>query len=105
MKEKEQIVRKTGVEIESLTFRNQQLAKRVEHLQSVVDEAPAFGKNQKSFRSSKRIPHSVSEQTVSDSSNHVGNHGVVLEEELQRKLVENEMLHKQVRITLEVYNY
>ncbi|KAJ8308525.1 hypothetical protein KUTeg_013399 [Tegillarca granosa] len=72
LKERELSVRKFEQEVDSLSFRNQQLSKRVLLLQDELEEAESSKKKNK--------PTSPG----------------VYSEELQSKIMENEMLHKQV---------
>ncbi|XP_058880680.1 protein phosphatase 1 regulatory subunit 21-like [Acipenser ruthenus] len=81
IKMKDQSLRKVEQEMDSLTFRNQQLAKRVELLQEELVTTETRGKkNRKS----------------SDSpSQHSHQHQTVFDEDLQKKIEENERLHMQ----------
>ncbi|XP_052106743.1 protein phosphatase 1 regulatory subunit 21-like [Mytilus californianus] len=90
LKEKEQAVRKFEQEIDSLTFRNQQLSKRVLLLQDELDDAQSHkkkGKNKHSDTSYNPSPISAG----------------VFNEELQRKIEENAMLSKQVDDSTRMY--
>ncbi|NXD96461.1 PPR21 phosphatase, partial [Chaetorhynchus papuensis] len=79
LKMKDQSLRKLQQEMDSLTFRNQQLAKRVELLQDELALSEARGKkNKKSVESSSQ----VSQEQKS-----------VFNEDLQKKIEENERLH------------
>ncbi|NXC58349.1 PPR21 phosphatase, partial [Aleadryas rufinucha] len=79
LKMKDQSLRKLQQEMDSLTFRNQQLAKRVELLQDELALSEARGKkNKKSVESSSQL----SEEQKS-----------VFNEDLQKKIEENERLH------------
>ncbi|NWT81683.1 PPR21 phosphatase, partial [Lanius ludovicianus] len=79
LKMKDQSLRKLQQEMDSLTFRNQQLAKRVELLQDELDLSEARGKkNKKSVDSSSQL----SQEQKS-----------VFNEDLQKKIEENERLH------------
>ncbi|XP_074720047.1 protein phosphatase 1 regulatory subunit 21 isoform X3 [Strix uralensis] len=76
---KDQSLRKLQQEMDSLTFRNQQLAKRVELLQDELALSEAKGKkNKKSAESSSQL----SQEQKS-----------VFNEDLQKKIEENERLH------------
>ncbi|XP_043911277.1 protein phosphatase 1 regulatory subunit 21 isoform X2 [Protopterus annectens] len=81
LKMKEQSLRKLQQEMDSLTFRNQQLAKRVELLQEELTAMEAKGKKNK--KSSDSPP-----QLRQDQQN-------VFDEDLQKKIEENERLHMQ----------
>ncbi|XP_053920215.1 protein phosphatase 1 regulatory subunit 21 isoform X2 [Cuculus canorus] len=79
LKMKDQSLRKMQQEMDSLTFRNQQLAKRVELLQDELALSEAKGKkNKKSAESSSQL----SQEQKS-----------VFNEDLQKKIEENERLH------------
>ncbi|XP_066172445.1 protein phosphatase 1 regulatory subunit 21 isoform X2 [Sylvia atricapilla] len=79
LKMKDQSLRKLQQEMDSLTFRNQQLAKRVELLQDELALNEARGKkNKKSVESSSQL----SQEQKS-----------VFNEDLQKKIEENERLH------------
>ncbi|XP_035421138.1 protein phosphatase 1 regulatory subunit 21 isoform X4 [Cygnus atratus] len=79
LKLKDQSLRKLQQEMDSLTFRNQQLAKRVELLQDELALSEARGKkNKKSAESSSQL----SQEQKS-----------VFNEDLQKKIEENERLH------------
>ncbi|KAL9864132.1 protein phosphatase 1 regulatory subunit 21 isoform 2-T2 [Geothlypis trichas] len=79
LKMKDQSLRKLQQEMDSLTFRNQQLAKRVELLQDELALSEARGKkNKKSVESSSQL----SQEQKS-----------VFNEDLQKKIEENERLH------------
>ncbi|XP_054050661.1 protein phosphatase 1 regulatory subunit 21 isoform X2 [Rissa tridactyla] len=79
VKMKDQSLRKLQQEMDSLTFRNQQLAKRVELLQDELALSEARGKkNKKSAESSCQL----SQEQKS-----------VFNEDLQKKIEENERLH------------
>lgn len=80
MKMKEQSLRKQQQEMDSLTFRNQQLAKRVELLQEELSVMEAKGKKTKK--------HVESAQMSQEQKN-------VFDEDLQKKIEENERLHIQ----------
>ncbi|NXC68637.1 PPR21 phosphatase, partial [Anhinga anhinga] len=79
LKMKDQSLRKLQQEMDSLTFRNQQLTKRVELLQDELALSEARGKkNKKSAESSSQL----SQEQKS-----------VFNEDLQKKIEENERLH------------
>ncbi|XP_074753496.1 protein phosphatase 1 regulatory subunit 21 isoform X3 [Athene noctua] len=79
LKMKDQSLRKLQQEMDSLTFRNQQLAKRVELLQDELALSETKGKkNKKSAESSSQL----SQEQKS-----------VFNEDLQKKIEENERLH------------
>ncbi|XP_077586271.1 protein phosphatase 1 regulatory subunit 21 [Stigmatopora nigra] len=81
VKQREQKVRKQEQEMDSLTFRNQQLAKRVELLQEELMASESKGKKAKN-KGDSPSHHSVRTQSVFD-------------EDLQKKIEENERLHIQ----------
>nr|XP_014432114.1 protein phosphatase 1 regulatory subunit 21 isoform X2 [Pelodiscus sinensis] len=81
LKMKDQSLRKLQQEMDSLTFRNQQLAKRVELLQDELVLSEAKGKK------SKKNGESSSQLTQEQKS--------VFDEDLQKKIEENERLHIQ----------
>ncbi|XP_017540757.1 protein phosphatase 1 regulatory subunit 21 [Pygocentrus nattereri] len=81
LKQREQCLRKAEQEMDSLNFRNQQLAKRVELLQEELLTSEAKGKKSKNKGDS---PSQPSFQTQS-----------VFDEDLQKKIQENERLHIQ----------
>ncbi|XP_072121038.1 protein phosphatase 1 regulatory subunit 21 isoform X2 [Mobula birostris] len=83
LKMKDQSVRKLQQEMDSLTFRNQQLAKRVELLQEELVTTEAKGKKSKKCAD---FPSQLNQQRQS-----------VFDEDLQNKIEENERLHKQVQ--------
>ncbi|KAM9317184.1 protein phosphatase 1 regulatory subunit 21 [Gastrophryne carolinensis] len=80
MKMKEQSLRKQQQEMDSLTFRNQQLTKRVELLQEELSVMEAKGKKTKK--------HVESSQMTQEQKS-------VFDEDLQKKIEENERLHIQ----------
>ncbi|XP_053315911.1 protein phosphatase 1 regulatory subunit 21 [Spea bombifrons] len=80
LKMKDQSLRKQQQEMDSLTFRNQQLAKRVELLQEELSLLEAKGK-----KSKKNV----------DSSQLSQEQKSVFDEDLQKKIEENERLHIQ----------
>ncbi|NWY04888.1 PPR21 phosphatase, partial [Nothoprocta ornata] len=79
LKMKDQSLRKLQQEMDSLTFRNQQLAKRVELLQDELALSEARGKK------SKKSGESSSQLSQEQKS--------VFNEDLQKKIEENERLH------------
>ncbi|XP_030627197.1 protein phosphatase 1 regulatory subunit 21 [Chanos chanos] len=81
LKQREQSLRKVEQEMDSLSFRNQQLAKRVELLQEELQVTEAKNKKGKSKGDSPSQPNL---QTQS-----------VFDEDLQKKIEENERLHIQ----------
>ncbi|XP_061173281.1 protein phosphatase 1 regulatory subunit 21-like [Saccostrea echinata] len=81
LKECEQSVRKYEQEVDSLTFRNQQLSTRVLILQEELDEAEANKKKHKH-------KHDATPVNLPSPSS-------VYNEELMNKIQENERLHKQ----------
>uniref|UniRef100_A0A674BZ23 Protein phosphatase 1 regulatory subunit 21 n=1 Tax=Salmo trutta TaxID=8032 RepID=A0A674BZ23_SALTR len=78
VKQREQSLRKVEQEMDSLTFRNQQLAKRVELLQEELAASEAKGKKR----------DSPSQQGLQQTQS-------VFDEDLQKKIQENERLHIQ----------
>ncbi|XP_056147718.1 protein phosphatase 1 regulatory subunit 21 [Lampris incognitus] len=81
LKQKDQSLRKAEQEMDSLSFRNQQLAKRVELLQEELATSEAKGKK------GKNKGDSPSQQGLQAQS--------VFDEDLQKKIQENERLHIQ----------
>uniref|UniRef100_A0A8D3DVL3 Protein phosphatase 1 regulatory subunit 21 n=1 Tax=Scophthalmus maximus TaxID=52904 RepID=A0A8D3DVL3_SCOMX len=81
LKQRDQSLRKQEQEMDSLSFRNQQLAKRVELLQEELAASEAKGKKGKSKVDSPS-QHGLQTQSVFD-------------EDLQKKIEENERLHIQ----------
>uniref|UniRef100_A0A665WUN2 Protein phosphatase 1 regulatory subunit 21 n=1 Tax=Echeneis naucrates TaxID=173247 RepID=A0A665WUN2_ECHNA len=81
LKQRDQSLRKQEQEMDSLSFRNQQLAKRVELLQEELAASEAKGKKGKTKGDS---PSQHGQQTQS-----------VFDEDLQKKIEENERLHIQ----------
>ncbi|KAM9273155.1 protein phosphatase 1 regulatory subunit 21 isoform 3-T3 [Cariama cristata] len=79
LKMKDQSLRKLQQEMDSLTFRNQQLAKRVELLQDELALSEARGKK------NKKSAESLSQLSQEQKS--------VFNEDLQKKIEENERLH------------
>lgn len=82
LKEKDQSIRKFEQEVDSLTFRNNQLSSRVASLQHELEEVRSYSKKNKK----------ISAQAVPDS--HVNAN--IIDEELRSKIDENARLHKQV---------
>ncbi|XP_015218733.2 protein phosphatase 1 regulatory subunit 21 isoform X1 [Lepisosteus oculatus] len=82
LKQREQSLRKVEQEMDSLSFRNQQLAKRVELLQEELANSEARGKKSK-------------QKTGDSPSQHALQHPSVFDEDLQKKIEENERLHIQ----------
>lgn len=92
IKEKDQCVRKYEQEVDSLNFRNQQLAKRVLFLQEELDQVSIKKKSKgKSGSSIADAGSPTSENPVAHSLERS-----VIGEELQSKIEENARLHKQV---------
>lgn len=81
LKQREQSLRKVEQEMDSLNFRNQQLAKRVELLQEELATSETKGKK------SKNKGDSPSQQGMQTQN--------VFDEDLQKKIEENERLHIQ----------
>ncbi|XP_051936091.1 protein phosphatase 1 regulatory subunit 21 isoform X1 [Hippocampus zosterae] len=81
LKQRDQSLRKQEQEMDSLSFRNQQLAKRVELLQEELAASEAKGKRGKN-KGDSPSHHGVRTQSVFD-------------EDLQKKIEENERLHIQ----------
>uniref|UniRef100_A0A8C2X281 Protein phosphatase 1 regulatory subunit 21 n=1 Tax=Cyclopterus lumpus TaxID=8103 RepID=A0A8C2X281_CYCLU len=81
LKLRDQSLRKQEQEMDSLSFRNQQLAKRVELLQEELAVSDAKGKKGKS-KADSPSQHGLETQSVFD-------------EDLQKKIEENERLHIQ----------
>lgn len=81
MKEQEQKIRKHTHEMESLTFRNEQLAKRISVLQQELQNN-SHGKKSKARSAEISAPTSLS----------------VLDEELHKKILENAQLVSTVSI-------
>ncbi|KAM4607718.1 protein phosphatase 1 regulatory subunit 21 isoform 2-T2 [Polymixia lowei] len=81
LKQRDQSLRKVEQEMDSLSFRNQQLAKRVELLQEELAVSEAKGKK------GKNKGDSPSQQGLQAQS--------VFDEDLQKKIQENERLHIQ----------
>ncbi|XP_035027781.1 protein phosphatase 1 regulatory subunit 21 isoform X2 [Hippoglossus stenolepis] len=81
LKQRDQSLRKQEQEMDSLSFRNQQLAKRVELLQEELATSESKGKKGKS-KGDSPSQHGLQTQSVFD-------------EDLQKKIEENERLHIQ----------
>ncbi|XP_020777022.1 protein phosphatase 1 regulatory subunit 21 [Boleophthalmus pectinirostris] len=81
LKQRDQSLRKQEQEMDSLSFRNQQLAKRVELLQEELAASEAKGKKGKN-KGDSPSQHGLQTQNVFD-------------EDLQKKIQENERLHIQ----------
>ncbi|XP_030604420.1 protein phosphatase 1 regulatory subunit 21 [Archocentrus centrarchus] len=81
LKQRDQSLRKQEQEMDSLSFRNQQLAKRVELLQEELSTCEAKSKKGKS-KGDSPSQHGLQTQSVFD-------------EDLQKKIEENERLHIQ----------
>ncbi|XP_033835894.1 protein phosphatase 1 regulatory subunit 21 [Periophthalmus magnuspinnatus] len=81
LKQRDQSLRKQEQEMDSLSFRNQQLAKRVELLQEELATSEAKGKKGKN-KGDSPSQHGLQTQNVFD-------------EDLQKKIQENERLHIQ----------
>ncbi|CAN9499879.1 unnamed protein product [Ophioblennius macclurei] len=81
LKQRDQSLRKQEQEMDSLSFRNQQLAKRVELLQEELAASEARGKKGKN-KGDSPSQHGIQTQNVFD-------------EDLQKKIEENERLHIQ----------
>ncbi|KAJ2953115.1 hypothetical protein O0L34_g677 [Tuta absoluta] len=90
LKEKEKSLRKGELEIDSLTFRNQQLTRRVSVLQ---DELEAF--QLKLTKKSKGKNDDKQQPTTSAATNDSGLMGV-LQEELHKKIIENAQFASQL---------
>lgn len=93
--EKEQSVRRHEQEIESLTFRNQQLSKRVTVLQDELDKMAVSGRKKGRSDSSAGL-QLLASADGGGAGNRVGGGGGVLGEELQQKIAENEALHRRL---------
>ncbi|XP_067941981.1 protein phosphatase 1 regulatory subunit 21-like [Watersipora subatra] len=78
LKEKGQMVRKQEQELESLLFRNDQLSKRVSVLQDELDKGGASKRRPRTNTSAEALPQNV------------------LDEELRRRIRENEKLHTEL---------
>ncbi|EZA61341.1 golgin subfamily A member 2 isoform X2 [Ooceraea biroi] len=84
LKEREVGFRRAEQEIDSLTFRNQQLTKRITVLQEELDKA-----QNKSKRGKSRAPENNSQIPAAPPNN-------ILDEEFQKKIVENAQLLSQI---------
>ncbi|ESO98001.1 hypothetical protein LOTGIDRAFT_201851 [Lottia gigantea] len=91
LKEKEQSVRKYESETDSLSFRNQQLSKRVLLLQEELETAESNKKKHK---------NKVNDVPNGESSRREAG---IFNEELQNKIEENARLHKQVNESSTIY--
>ncbi|GFS06995.1 protein phosphatase 1 regulatory subunit 21-like [Elysia marginata] len=89
LKEKSQTVRKYEQEVDSLTFRNQQLSKRVVFLQEELEATEISNKKKKGKGSEPSTPDR-------GGAAHNGSLNV-FNEELQGKIEENALLHKQLQ--------
>lgn len=83
LKEKDLSIRKYEQEVDSLTFRNNQLSSRVASLQQELEETRVHGKKHK--KSSAQA--ALHDSRVNSS---------IVDEELRNKIEENALLHKQV---------
>ncbi|KAH9500952.1 hypothetical protein Btru_069302 [Bulinus truncatus] len=86
LKERDQTVRKYEQEVDSLTFRNQQLSKRVVILQEEAAET-----------NNKKKQKNKSEPTTPERFGAHNGETNVFNEELQNKIEENALLHKQLQ--------
>lgn len=84
LKEREVELRRADQEIDSLTFRNQQLTKRITVLQEELDKA-----QNKSKKSKSKVPENNSQISPVPPNN-------ILDEEFQKKIVENAQLLSQI---------
>ncbi|KAI1723853.1 putative coiled-coil domain-containing protein domain-containing protein [Ditylenchus destructor] len=94
-------LRKLTSENESLVFRNEQLLKRVESLQSTLDSnnaAFASAKNKKKHKDAnlRLFGESSRQQSLVGSAQPPVDPMLILEQELERKLVENGELHSKL---------
>ncbi|BFZ12333.1 hypothetical protein BsWGS_15372 [Bradybaena similaris] len=89
LKERDQTVRKFEQEVDSLTFRNQQLSKRVILLQEELETSEANNK--------KKNKHKGSEPSTPERGGTYNGGGNVFNEELHNKIEENALLHKQLQ--------
>uniref|UniRef100_A0A0B6YWD3 Protein phosphatase 1 regulatory subunit 21 n=1 Tax=Arion vulgaris TaxID=1028688 RepID=A0A0B6YWD3_9EUPU len=89
LKERDQTVRKFEQEVDSLTFRNQQLSKRVILLQEELETSETNSK--------RKNKHKGSEPTTPERGGAYNGGGNVFNEELQSKIEENALLHKQLQ--------
>lgn len=88
LKEKEVELRRAEQELDSLTFRNQQLTKRITVLQEELDKAqnkPKKGRNKQTPDSNSQIPPAAAAPLNN-----------ILDEEFQKKIVENAQLLSQI---------
>lgn len=85
LKEKEVELRRAEQEIDSLTFRNQQLTKRITVLQEELDKA----QNKSSKKGKSKVPENNSQIPPPPPNN-------ILDEEFQKKIVENAQLLSQI---------
>uniref|UniRef100_F7A8R6 Protein phosphatase 1 regulatory subunit 21 N-terminal domain-containing protein n=2 Tax=Ciona intestinalis TaxID=7719 RepID=F7A8R6_CIOIN len=79
LQSKEQAIRRSQQEIESTNFRSQQMQRRVELLQLELDQLNRVKRG--------KVPGETSNPPVNS----------VLDEDLNNKIIENEMLHKKVQ--------
>lgn len=84
LKEREVELRRAEQEIDSLTFRNQQLTKRITVLQEELDKA-----QNKSKKGKSKVPENNSQIPPPPPNN-------ILDEEFQKKIVENAQLLSQI---------
>ncbi|KAF6723742.1 Protein phosphatase 1 regulatory subunit 21 [Oryzias melastigma] len=82
LKQRDQSLRRQEQEMDSLSFRNQQLAKRVELLQEELTASETKGKKGKQSKADSPSQHGLQTQSV-------------FNEDLQKKIEENERLHIQ----------
>jgi len=96
LKKKDQVVRKYEQEIDSLTFRNQQLSARVTILQDDLEQPASEqkGKKNKVLHVFKKSPQKGATTPQSPLAPFPGTE--VIGEELQNKIEENARLHKKV---------
>ncbi|TNM99832.1 hypothetical protein fugu_012865 [Takifugu bimaculatus] len=87
LKQRDQSLRKQEQEMDSLSFRNQQLAKRVELLQEELAVCEAKGKKGKVIQACVNKGDSPSQHALETKN--------VFDEDLQKKIEENERLHIQ----------
>ncbi|XP_005100961.1 protein phosphatase 1 regulatory subunit 21 [Aplysia californica] len=92
LKERDQTVRKYEQEVDSLSFRNQQLSKRVIFLQEELESAETSSKKKHKSKSSEP---STPERSLAAAALNGG--ASVFNEELQNKIEENALLHKQLQ--------
>ncbi|CAD5120609.1 DgyrCDS9165 [Dimorphilus gyrociliatus] len=94
IREKDSSIRRLEQELESTTFRNEQLSARVEFLQNELTSV------EQSFKKKNRklnLSNSGSLQSLNDSRD-------VFDEELKQKISENAALHKKLNEAREKYN-